>query len=149
MRSKWMGVLVLSGMACMNAGATGAAHYLNVEMDLQLGGKTLAHQSIAEAGKPVSITQNREGRPELRVDYAVDNIAPDENGNLAGLVSGKVFAPQADGSWQLAGDFSAPVKMGQPLHIEQKMAHTDAVVDVRVQPLTPGQVQAQLARIKR
>lgn len=84
--------LLLACLACAGASAAGAVEYFNVEMRVDVNGKSMGHQAIAEPGKKVRVMSKEDGQTVMRADYTLGPVGADEGGERIGRVSGMVFS---------------------------------------------------------
>ena len=136
--------LLWACLACAGVSAAGAAEYFNIEMRMDVNGKSMSHQAIAEPGKKVRVISKEDGQPVMRADYTLGPVGADEGGERIGRVSGMVFAPGADGALSLASEWVVLAKMGKPFHFESRNERFNTVIDMVISPMTKEQVEEKI-----
>ena len=136
--------LLLACLACAGASAAGAVEYFNVEMRVDVNGKSMGHQAIAELGKKVRVMSKEGDQTVMRADYTLGPVSTDEGGERIGRVSGMVFVPSADGALSLASEWVALAKMGKPFHFESRNERFNTVIDMVISPLTKEQAEEKI-----
>lgn len=133
--------LLWACLACAGVSAAGAAEYFNIEMRMNVNGKSMSHQAIAGLGKKVRVMSKEDGQPVMRADYTLGPVGADEDGARIGRVSGMVFAPGADGALALASEWVVLAKMGKPFHFESRNERFNTVIDMVISPMTKEQAE--------
>ena len=136
--------LLWACLACAGVSAAGAAEYFNIEMRMDVNGKSMSHQAIAGLGKEVRVISKEDGQPVMRANYTLGPVGADEGGERIGRVSGMVFAPGADGALSLASEWVALAKMGKPFHFESRNERFNTVIDMVISPMTKEQVEERI-----
>lgn len=136
--------LLFACLACAGVSAAGAAEYFNIEMRIDVNGKSMSHQAIAGLGKKVGVISKEDGQPVMRADYTLGPVGADEGGERIGRVSGMVFAPGADGALSLASEWVALAKMGKPFHFESRNERFNTVIDMVISPMTKEQAEEKI-----
>ena len=136
--------LLWACLACAGVSAAGAAEYFNIEMRMNVNGKSMSHQAIAGLGKKVRVMSKEDGQPVMRADYTLGPVGADEGGERIGRVSGMVFAPGADGALSLASEWVVLAKMGKPFHFESRNERFNTVIDMVISPMTKEQVEEKI-----